>query len=379
MRDRAAAIVAILGFSFALGSAGLILPLLALAAGYDPATIGILTAISAVSQLGVRVQLPAILAIVPDRTLILGANALMAASFVLLLVSREIPVFVLAQLLQGVARATFWTASQTHAVRGPTGVVRSLALVQLLANVGTLTGPAVAGILAGRSLELAVAVASTGAVIGLVFSTLLVPFAPYPRRRETVGPRIWQRPGVDLACWAGFSAGGWRAMMTSFVPVALTAAGQRPELVGSLMAASEAAGIAPAGVLLGRPTPNVRRAIEIAVIAVTLSLAALPAVVGAAPLAALTLIVGGIGSGVLVSLGPALASQSVPAHEQGEAIAVSGTFRAAALLVTPAAVSAALTVVALPAGMLVAAAAIGGPSMAAALRRSHGTAGPSPA
>jgi hypothetical protein len=70
-----------------------------------------------------------------------------------------------------------------------------------------------------------------------------------------------------------------------------------------------------------------------------------------------------------MSLGPALATESVSADERGEAIAVTGTFRAAALLVTPAAAAAALTVVSLPIGLVVAALALGGPPILAGLRR----------
>jgi Major Facilitator Superfamily len=378
-RDRWAGILSVLGFSFALGSSGLILPLLALTTGYDPTTVGFLTATSAISQLSFRLQLPAILARFPDRTMIVAANAMMATSFALLLLTREIPVFALAELLQGGARAMFWTATQTHVVRGPVGPVRSLALVQILSNVGSLSGPVIAGTLAARSLDIALIVACGGAAIGLGTGLLLVRLEPYAKPRRDGGPRMWQRPGVDLACWAGFSAGGWRAMMTSFVPVALTAAGQGPQIVGALMATSEAAGMTPAGALLGRPTANVRRLIEIGVILVALSLGLLPVMVASAPLAGITLIAGGVGSGLLTSLGPALASQSVSAMEQGEAMAVAGTFRAAALFVTPAAVSTALTVVALPLGMVVAAIAIGGPSLVASARRSLlGAAPPAP-
>lgn len=370
-RDRIAGIVSVLGFSFSLGSSSLVLPLLALAAGYDAATVGILTATSAIAQLAVRLKLPDILAVVPDRALIVAANGMMVGSFGLLLVSREIPAFVIAELLQGGARALFWTASQTHAVRSRDGVVRSLAIVQVSGNVGTLVGPALAGLVAARSLDAALLLAGAGGALGLVTSLLLLRLPPYSRDRVPGQPRIWRRPGVDLACWAGYSAGGWRAMLSSFVPVALTAAGQTPEIVGTLMASSEAAGMAPAGLLLKLRTPDIRRMIELGVVLVALALAVFPVVAGSVLLAGLALVVGGVGSGLMTSLGAALASQSVGPEEQGEAIAVAGTFRAGALLITPAAVSVALLVVSLPVGMVVAAGAIGGPSLFAAVRRTR--------
>ena len=54
------------------------------------------------------------------------------------------------------------------------------------------------------------------------------------------------------------------------------------------------------------------------------------------------LVVGGAASGTSTTLGPALASLAAGPHEQGDAPALSGTFRAAALFVAPAAVSAAV-------------------------------------
>jgi hypothetical protein len=78
---------------------------------------------------------------------------------------------------------------------------------------------------------------------------------------------------------------------------------------------------------------------------------------------------GGLGSGLLMSLGPALATMSVSPEERGEAIAVAGTFRAVALLVTPGAAAFAIGFVTLPVGMVVAGLVIGVPPMLAALRR----------
>jgi MFS family permease len=362
-------VLSIVGFSLSLGAAGLILPLLAVAAGYDPAAIGALTAISAVSQLGFRLSLPWLLTRMPDRGLIIAANVMMVGSFGLLLVTRELPVFIIAQLLQGGARALFWTASQTHAVRGRGGIVRSLAIVQAAGNVGQLVGPAIAGVVAAYSLQAALVLAGAAALLGLVSGLGMATLDPFLRQERGSRPRIWRRPGVDLACWASYSAGGWRAMLSSFVPVALAAAGQPPQVIGFLLMTTEGTGLAASGILLRRRPPDVRRWLQLAVVVVTASLVVFPAVTGSAVAAGLALAFGGLGSGLLMSLGPALATESVAPEERGEAIAVTGTFRAVALLVTPAAAAAALTVVTLPVGLLVAAAAIGAPPILAAVRR----------
>lgn len=368
-REPTVAILSILGFSLSLAAAGLVIPLLAVAAGYNPAEIGALTAISAVSQLAVRLGLPWLLTRFPDRALIIAANVMMVGSFGLLLVNHELPSFVLAQLLQGAARALFWTASQTHAVRGRGNTVRSLAMVSTMGNVGQLVGPGIAGIVAAQSIEAGLVLAAAAAGIGLLAGIGMATLPTFPQTARDGRQRIWRRPGVDLACWASYSAGGWRAMLMSFVPVALAAAGQSPEIIGFLLMLSEGTGLAASGLLLRRRPPAVRRWLQVAVLIVGGSLILFPAVTGSAALAGLALMVGGLGSGLLMSLGPALATESVSADERGEAIAVTGTFRAAALLVTPAAAAAALTVVSLPIGLVVAALAIGGPPILAGLRR----------
>jgi Major Facilitator Superfamily len=358
----------ILGFSFALGTGTLALPLLALAAGYDAAAIGLLTAVSAVSQFGLRLQLPWLLGRYPDRALI-GLSCLMiASSYGLLLVSEVLPAFLVAQLLQGGARALFWTSSQTHAVRGAGTTVRSLARVQVIGNIGTLSGPAAAGVAAGVSLELALAIGLISGVAGATLSRAMRYLPPFERHSRPGERRIWQRPGVDLACWAGFTAGGWRAMLGSYVPVILTAAGLGPSIVGALLALADGAAIA-AGLWLVRHTPaRAREAIEIGVVVSCVGLGVLPLVAGQAAVVAGIIALGGIGSGILTTIGPALASDSVAPNERGDAIAVAGTFRAAALLATPAGVAAGLAFVTLPVGMVVAAIGLAIPAVASGLR-----------
>jgi MFS family permease len=368
--DRGFSVLSIAGFSLSLGAAGLVLPLLAINAGYDIAAVGVFTAISAVSQLGFRLWLPYLLTKFSDRDLIIAANVMMVASFLVLLVSTSMPAFILAQLLQGAARALFWTASQTHAVRGKGGLVASLSIVQATGNVGQLVGPPIAGVVAAQSLEAGLVLCAIAAAIGLVCGfgmTLLPTFAR--QKRQEGQQRIWRRPGVDVACWASYSAGGWRAMAMSLIPAALEAAGQPRQVIGVLMMISEATGLATSAVLVRFRVPNVGAAIQAAVVMLTAALVSFPFVASNAVTAALAMALGGLGSGLLMSLGPALATMSVSPEERGEAIAVAGTFRAVALLVTPGAAAFAIGFVTLPVGMVVAGLVIGVPPMLAALRR----------
>lgn len=110
--DRVAALAVVFGFSVGLGVATVAIPLLALAAGYDPASIGFLTAIAAATQLATRLRLPWLLGRFPDRTLIALSSVLMLLGFGLLAVTTALPAFVAAQLLQGAARGIFGRAAR---------------------------------------------------------------------------------------------------------------------------------------------------------------------------------------------------------------------------------------------------------------------------
>ena len=64
-----------------------------------------------------------------------------------------------------------------------------------------------------------------------------------------------------------------------------------------------------------------------------------------------------------MTLAPAMATLAATPDEQGDALALTGTFRAAALLASPAAVGAMLSVVALPAAVVLLGAGLGLPGL----------------
>jgi hypothetical protein len=363
-----------LGFTFALGTGMLVLPLLALAAGYDAIAVGLLTAVAAISQVGLRLLLPWLLGRFADRDLIATACLMIASSYAVLIATQELVPFIVAQLLQGGARAMFWTSSQTHAVRGSGSSVKSLARVQLVGNVGTLSGPPIAGIAAVASLQAALGLGASIALVGAVFSRAMADLAPFDRQRRVGEPRIWRRPGVDVACWAGFTAGGWRAMLGSYVPVVLASAGLSPSITGGLLALADGASIAVAAVLVRHSPRNMRRAVDVGVLVCCLGLGLVSVVASEPAIVGLFIAIGGAGSGVLTTIGPALASDSVRPDERGDAIAAAGTFRAAALFATPAGVAAGLAWVPLPVGLAIAAVGLAAPAVIAGIRtgrRSH--------
>jgi len=87
---------------------------------------------------------------------------------------------------------------------------------------------------------------------------------------------------------------------------------------------------------------------------------------------AVLLIVGGAASGTSTTLGPALASLAAGPHEQGDALALSGTFRAAALFVAPAIVSAAVATMGIGAALAALSGVILLPGVAIAARSRGG-------
>ena len=215
-------------YSVGLGIATVIIPLLALDAGYDPAAVGLLVAVSAGCQFTSRLALPTLLGRVPDRTLIGIASLAMVGAFILLLGSTALPVFVMAQLLQGFSRAIFWTSSQTHAIRGPGRALQRLVDVNAAGSLGTLSGPAIGGMLAVIGLPLALAVAAVASLIAAITTLWMETLPPYDRRHSAGTRHLLGRDGVDVACWASAVTGGWWSMMGSYVARPRGGGGFRP-------------------------------------------------------------------------------------------------------------------------------------------------------
>lgn len=350
-------------FGTALTIGAVALPLVALAAGYDAAAVGLLTAASAVTQLATRLVLPELLRRFGDRSLILIGFVLLALSYIGLLLSTEAPVFVVVQGLHGTARGLFWTGSQTHAVRGTGGTVRRLAQMQLMGNIGTLVGPALAGALAAIELSFALVAGAVVSGAGALVATQLRWLPPFQRRPAATRGDTLRQPGVLTGSLANFTAGGWRSLLSSYIPVVLATSGYGPAVIGLLLAVTDAAAVAAAALLVPRRTGHPAMPLRAAVVMMGSSLVALPFLTHDPIVAAAALVVGGAGSGLVLVLAPALVSDSVEPEARGEALAVSGTFRAVALMVTPAAVALSLGFMPLGAAMAGAGLLIGAPPL----------------
>ncbi|MCW3839874.1 MFS transporter [Micromonospora yasonensis] len=338
-------------FSCSLGIATVALPLLALRSGYSPVEVGVLTAISAVAQMATRLLLGAAMRLVGDWVLVLAAAATLCLSNGLLVGSTALLPFALAELLQGIARACFWTGSQTHVVRGDAPAVGGLAMINFVSSLGLLAGPVVAGLLVERSPQTALGVGSIIAAVAVVPALGLDRLPPFRPPADRPPGRIWRRSGVDVGCWAGVSAGAWRALLSSYVPVALDLARQSGSTIGVLVSVANGASVV-GSILVARVSGDrVTRSFVLGTLA-TGGATGLVALAAGNPWAAGALLaVSGLGAGVLQTIGPAIAADSVHAEERGDAIAVAGTFRAAALFAAPLAVAAAVAVIPLTVAM----------------------------
>jgi MFS family permease len=331
-------------FALSLGLATVALPLLAIAAGYSAIEIGVLTALSALSQMSTRLVLGPIMRVFPEWTLVLAAGVLLAASNAFVAVSSAVVAFGMAQLLQGVARACFWTGSQTHVVRGDGPAVRGLAVVNLASSVGLVAGPVVAGLLTERSPHLALGIGAGIALVACIPALFLHRLPPFAPPEERPAGRLWRRPGVDAGCWAGVSAGAWRGLLGSYVPVALSAAQLTSSTIGVLVSVANTASLAGSGVVARVRGRWVGWSYAVGTVATGVATAAVALLAGSPWAAGAALAVSGMGAGALQTVGPAMAAEAVHPQERGDVIAVTGTFRAGALFAAPLAVAAMLPV-----------------------------------
>jgi len=367
--DRPATLVVAFGFALSLGIATVAIPLLALSSGYDAAAVGFLVAGAAGSQLATRLALPWLLGRFTDRSLILVSVALMLGAFGLLSMSTVLPAFIAAQLAQGAARAIFWTASQTHVIRSGGSPVHRLVDFNLAGNGGTLIGPLLAGFLATSAVSLAITGAAIAAGLALLLSPALATYPPFDRRQSEGTAKLLRRDGVDVAVWATFAAGTWWSMLGSYVPVLAIGAGLGPTDVGLLVSLSEGAG---AAMMLVVRWLSPRRIQPIVLAAPLVEMAALVGIAlapAALPLYAVLVMVAGSAGGAVTVLAPELVTRAATEHEHGDAIALTGTSRAVALLGAPAAVGALLSIVALPVALVAIAAATVAPGLALARGR----------
>jgi hypothetical protein len=343
-------------YSTALGAAAVAVPLLAASRGFSVAEIGFIVALSALSQMAVRIALPSLMRITTEAGTIVIGCALLAAGCAWFAASANTTAFVCSQALLGASRACFFTGSQTQAVRHLRCVPVQMAALNTSTGTGQLVGPTLAGLL-GTAVSLTGAIlASAGIAVAAIIPTVMLERHP---RAVPPGPAssrgIWREPGVLLGSWAGVTAGSWRAVLNSFVPAVLQSTGMRIGLIGVLLSLANGAGVA-ASALSVRVVA--RWSTMTALLAGTVLTGAGIGAIGVAsvslPAVAVALVVGGFGAGIVQTVGPNVTTERLAAWQKGNGIAVAGLFRAGALFGAPLAVAGALVVVpfSLAAGLL---------------------------
>ena len=106
-RDKFLGGVAASIFSVTLGLNSVAVPLLAIRAGYSAAEIGLLIAVPAIAQIAARLTMGAMMRKLPDKIFIIASAIFMSLACALVAFSPFLIVFLVSQLLQGVARAYF--------------------------------------------------------------------------------------------------------------------------------------------------------------------------------------------------------------------------------------------------------------------------------
>uniref|UniRef100_UPI0035E41EA8 MFS transporter n=1 Tax=Rhizomonospora bruguierae TaxID=1581705 RepID=UPI0035E41EA8 len=171
-----------------------------------------------------------------------------------------------------------------------------------------------------------------------------LPLLPPTASAGTARRRIWRRPGLGTPLLAAVSAGTWRGLLGSYIPVVLATAGHSTSTVGLLVGLGSATSIA-GSVLVGLVSGRLLRLLcPAAALATGASLTGTGLWPAAVPVVAVLLLISGAGAGVLQTLSSFLAARSAPPDERGRVVAEVGTYRAVALLTSPLGIAALLLV-----------------------------------
>jgi hypothetical protein len=362
-RDQVAVTAVSLLFMFAVGMATVVLPLLAVRSGYSLAVISLFASLSAIAQIFARAVSGIVLRRLPDRTLLAAAPVAHVASVGLVLPDVTGATLAGAWVLQGLARACFWSGAQSHVVRGPGSAMGPLAVLNVVASLGQLGGPVTGGLLLGvdpRAAVVATALVGAAALVAVLGVERLPPFETAPGGSRA----LLRAPGGAAACWSGATAGAWRGLMDGLVPAALQTARHSAGTVGAVVSVANAAAVVGSAAV-ARTTPTATgRVYAACTLSGGLGMAAFGVVTADPVAAAAALALAALGAGALQTLGPALASAAVGAGEQGDAIAVYGTVRAVAMFAAPLGVAVLVTSVALAPALLVTGALLSAPAAA---------------
>lgn len=350
-------------YSLALSIAGVLLTFLAIEQGLGIGAIGLLAATSAGAQTGARLPLGWALGIVSDRFVLIAALGAFVLGMVFALAVPGVLGLALAQLMLGTSRAGFWTASQTHVIRAHPSAAHGLARVNLVSSATALVGPIVAGAAAGvdNSLGSWVVLILGLAALGLALNLSRLPVFVPPA--DPSAGRVARRPGVRFASLATLAGGAWNVVVITYVPVVFEAEGWAEWWIGAVITLANTLAMVASYVCGRLSRQRYRSVLAVSSVLIGLGISCLVLAGPVPAIAVVALLLSGAGSGAVMTLGPAEGAESVHPEERGRAIAVTGTYRAVALLSVPLLVTGATLVVPVGVALLVLGVLAGGPAV----------------
>ena len=347
-------------FSVSLGITLVAYPLFVVGQGWSHTTAGVLIGLSAAVQVLTRWRLGSVMRLVSNSYVITAAAALMGLGVGLLVVDSGLAALAVSSVVQGVARACFWTGNQVQIVRSSRSTPKAIATLNMAATAGMLVGPALGGVLAQSSFRTAFAVAAAVAFAGVAPTLALVRLPPFARVGGHGYLKLLASRGVRVGVWASVAVGAWRGLLGSYVPIGLDAAGSSETLIGVVVAvangASAVSGYLAVDMEGSRVAPGVARWGAVTLVATVFVGFDLPV---AATMAAL--VVGGVAVGLLQVLAITAVSEGVRDELQGDAVTIAGVARGMTLSGAPLGV-AALLVVGLGPAVLVVTTVLVGPA-----------------
>ena len=328
-------------FSVSLGITLVAFPLFMVTDGWSQTTAGLLIGLSAAVQVLTRWRLGSVMRLVSNSHVITAAAALMGLGVGLLVVDSGLVALTVSSVVQGVARACFWTGNQVQIVRSSSSIPKAIATLNMAATVGMLVGPVLGGILAQSSFRVAFAVAAVIAFAGVGPALALVRLPPFARVGGHSYLKLLANRGVRVGVWASLAVGAWRGLLSSYIPIGLDAAGSSETLIGVVVAVANGAA-AVSGYLAvdmegARVEPGVARWGAVTLVATVFVGFDLPVAVVTAALVA-----GGVAVGLLQVLAITAVSEGVRDELRGDAVTIAGVARGTTLSGTPLGVAALL-------------------------------------
>jgi hypothetical protein len=356
-------------YSLGLGISGIMLTFVAISDGLPIGVIALLSAASAASQMICRLALGVAFRHVADRVIMALALLVLGFSMAAVLALSGIVGLAIAQIFQGASRAGFWTGSQIHVLRVAKVPANGMARNQFVSSAIGVLGPVIAGTFAGQDPRLAAWVVLGVSLLGVVGCMLLSRLPVFDPPKKPEEGSVWRRPGVAISSMGSLASGVWYVAIHTFVPVVLGAAQWSTLSIGIVMGATNASMlIGVIGASLAKP---VRFESIIIIGTITSSIGvALLCLAGILPVVTVAgLVASGVGTGMLMTLYPTLAAQSVHPEERGQAVVTTGVYRSSALLGTPILVSVATLFMPIGGAMLIVAGIAGTPGIVTAINR----------